>query len=462
MNWSRLFVFMLMTVGLAGSGAGLIADGMIKFKKVKNPYFIIVFLQSALVLYIVPVLFAGMMLDRINLHYSTTGWRIGTDGVFLVSYLHVADQIGILAGIIWGAGCFCKIIRFRQLKMALNRILQNNAGVSDGKLREITEEYRLRFHLRRLMLYENDGVLSPVSIKHRGYIIIIPKKRYSEKEYRMILEHECNHIKRRDVIWRKMAVIAECINWYNPLVKWVSRQLIYYQEVRCDLQSISSGDYFTPREYGVFLAGLSDSGLSRAPLTAFCESKSMLIGRLEMMKQAKQMKKVNRGLAFAAAAGFIAVSLLPANVVSAQVIRAEEQMIYASEVAVEVPMMEQKVLEEKVEYAGNDVNEIDLSEDIVKFSDTFLIDIDISGNTRSLLDSREMVAGSSILISTNCGTNSTYRIGIKNESTGKLTYVEGTGVMTHTFKISDKGKYAPYVENKGSQTIHVTGHVEYQ
>ena len=77
-----------------------------------------------------------------------------------------------------------------------------------------------------------------------------------------------------------------------------------------------------------------------------------------MMKQAKQMKKVNRGLAFAAAAGFIAVSLLPANVVSAQVIRAEEQMIYASEVAVEVPMMEQKVLEEKVEYAGNDVNEI--------------------------------------------------------------------------------------------------------
>ena len=79
MNWSRLFVFMLMTVGLAGSGAGLIADGMIKFKKVKNPYFIIVFLQSALVLYIVPVLFAGMMLDRINLHYSTTGWRIGTE-----------------------------------------------------------------------------------------------------------------------------------------------------------------------------------------------------------------------------------------------------------------------------------------------------------------------------------------------------------------------------------------------
>ena len=89
----------------------------------------------------------------------------------------------------------------------------------------------MRFHLRRLMLYENDSVLSPVSIKHRGYIIIIPKKRYSEKEYRMILEHECNHIKRRDVIWRKMAVIAECINWYNPLVKWVSRQLIYYQEV---------------------------------------------------------------------------------------------------------------------------------------------------------------------------------------------------------------------------------------
>lgn len=462
MNWSRLFVFMLMTIGLAGSGAGLIAGGMIKLKKIKNPYFIIVFLQIALTLYIVPVLFAGVMLDRIWLYYSTSGWRIGTKGVFLTSYLYVADQIGILAGMIWGAGCFYKIIRFWQLKLDLNRILRNNTVISDGKLREIAEEYRLRFRLHKLILYENDRVFSPVSIKHRGNIIIIPKKRYSEKEYRMILEHECNHIKRRDVIWRKMAVIAECINWYNPLVKQLSRQLIYYQEVRCDLQSISSRDFFTPKEYGAFLAGLSDSGLSRGPLTAFCESKSMLLERLEMMKQEKQMKKGNKGLVFAAAAGFIAASLLPADAVSAQIIRVEEQMIYDSEVAEEVPMMEQKVLEEKVEYPGNDVKEIDLTGNIVELSDMLIIDYDVSANTRLLLRSSEMAAGSSIYITTRCDTNGIYRIGIKNESTGKLSYVEGTGVMTHTFKITDKGKYSAYVENKGSQKIHVTGYAEYQ
>lgn len=461
MNWSRLFVFMIMTIGLTGSGACLIIGGMLKFRKVENPYFIIVFLQTALILHILPVLFVGVMADRIRPFYSSTSWEIGVNGVFLTDQLHGIDQIGIFVGIIWGAGCLYKIIHFWQLKLVLNRILRRNTSVSNGKLEEIAEEYRLRFRLHKLRVYENETMLSPVSVKYRGYIIVVPKKSYSEKEYRMILEHECNHIKRKDVMWRKMIVIAECVNWYNPLVNRLSRQLIYYQEVRCDLQSISSRDFFTPREYGAFLAGLSDSGLSQMPLTAFCESKSMLLERLEMMKQAKRMKKVNSGLALAAAAGLLSASLFPAEVVSAQVIRAEEQMIYDSEIAVEVPIMEQKILEEKVEYVGNDINEIDLTGNIVELSDIAIIDHDISGNTRLLFGSREMAAGSSILISTNCGTNHTYRIGIKNENTGKLTYVEGMGAMMHTFKITDKGKYSAYVENRGSQTMHVTGHVEY-
>lgn len=453
---------MIMTIGLTGSGACLLIGGMLKFRKVENPYFIIVFLQTALMLYIVPVLFFGVMADRINPFYSSTGWRIGMNGVFLTDQLHGIDQIGIFVGIIWGAGCLYKIIHFWQLKLVLNRILRRNTSVSDGKLEEIAEEYRLRFRLHKLRVYENETMLSPVSVKYRGYIIVVPKKSYSEKEYRMILEHECNHIKRKDVMWRKMIVIAECVNWYNPLVKRLSRQLIYYQEVRCDLQSISSRDFFTPREYGAFLAGLSDSGLSQMPLTAFCESKSMLLERLEMMKQAKRMKKVNSGLALAAAAGLLSASLFPAEVVSAQVIRAEEQMIYDSEVAVEVPMMEQKILEEKVEYVGNDINEIDLTGNIVELSDMVMIDHDVSGNTRLLFGSREMAAGGSIYITTNCDTDDIYRIGLKNESTGKLLYVEGTGRLTHEFKIMDKGKYLPYVENRGSQTIHVTGYAEYQ
>lgn len=435
---------------------------MMKLEKFKNPYFFIVYLKIALMFYIIPFLFVRIILNRILLLYSTAGWKIGTIGTFLTSRLHGVDQLEILFGGVWLIVFFYKIISFICIRLVLEKILQENKNVSSKLLINLTEEYRFRFRLRKLLVYENDKLLSPISVKRQGYIIVIPKKYYSEIEYRMILEHECNHIKQKDLVWRKIIIIAECINWYNPLVKWLSWQLIYHQEVCCDLQSISSRRYFTPKEYGRFLAGLSDNELPQLPLMAFCEKKSMLLRRLKMIKEVEQMKKPRRRVSSIVAICFIMITLILANALSTQLIKAEEKMIDASEVAVEVDMMKQQVLEEQVEYTKNDVEEIDMSEDMMVLSDMVSINVKASSDMRYLLGTKTMVTGNSIQISTTCEANETYRIGIKNVDTGKLTYVEGQGNLTHTFKITRNGKYSPYVENRGNNTIQIYGYVVYQ
>lgn len=463
MNWSRLLIFALVTTGLTGSSAYLIAKGINKLLHIKNPYFMVSLIKIVLFLYIIPVLFGKVLLDRTALLYSLNGWEIATAGVFLTDSLYVVDQIGILIGIIWLVGGAKKLVYLFKMKKVLDKILQENRIIYDEHWMRILEEYRIKFQLQKLILYENDKILSPISIKYKDYAIVVPKRKYSEKECRIVLEHECNHIRQKDLRWRKIATIAELINWYNPLINNLFQDLIYYQEVRCDLKSIYGNCYFTPKEYGCFLAGLSDVELSQMSLTALCESKSMLVRRLTMMTEVKQMKKISKKMMFAVGMGVTVASLFPVNIVSAHVISVEEKMIYASEEPVEeIPINWGEVLKEKVEYARDDVNEIVVQDDMMGLSDMVVINNDMSANTRYLFGTKKMVSGNSIVISTNCETNNTYRIGIKNQTTGKLTYVEGSGTLTHEFKITENGNYSAYVENKSGQSIHVKGYADYQ
>lgn len=463
MNWSRLLIFALVTTGLTGSIAYIIVKGINSLLHIKNPYFMISLIKVVLFLYSVPVLLVAVLVDRTVLLYSINGWEIATLGVFLTDRLYVVNQIGILTVLIWIAGCGMKLAYLVKMKRILNGILQENKIIHDEYWTRIIEEYQIKFQISKLELYENDNIPSPISIKKNGYVIVVPKRKYSEKECRMILEHECNHIQQNDLMWRKIATIVEVTNWYNPLINNLFQDLVYYQEVRCDLKSIYHNCFFTPKEYGCFLIGLSDVELSQMRLTALCESKSMLTRRLKMMTEVKQMKKVSKKVIIAIGMGVTIASIFPVNIVSAHMINMEEKIIYASEKAVEeVPLNWEMALKEKVEYAGDNVNEISVIDDLTGLSDMVVINNDMSANTRYLFGTKKMVSGNSIVISTTCETGNTYRIGIKNQTTGKLTYVEGSGTLTHEFKITEEGNYSAYVENKSGESIHVNGYIDYQ
>lgn len=155
--------------------------------------------------------------------------------------------------------------------------------------------------------------------------------------------------------------------------------------------------------------------------------------------------------------------MLLTETVSVQAIVWEENRIYESEDAIEdQPQEWGNPGEEHTEYADMSVTEIDLSEEAVGYSSTDNINKEITVNTRILYTYRSMSAGSTIAIAAACDDeNAVYRIGIKNSVTGRMTYIEGSGRLMHTFTIAAAGNYAAYVENRSSQSITVRGYADY-
>lgn len=328
----------------------------------------------------------------------------------------------------------------------------------------VFEEYKRRFALPNVRLYQNPLVLSPVVAKRKHFMIVLPEQAYTEKELHMILAHEMNHIRHRDLFWRKAAICAGWINWYLPLPGFLQRELVCQQEIICDLRSGTGNPAFSQREYGQFLVSMTDNGWDRAQMMALCESENIMMRRLEMMTQAKKMKKTKRWFAAATCAGLTAFAMLLAETVSVQAIVWEENRIYESEDATEdQPQEWGNPGEEHTEYADMSVTEIDLSGEAAGYSSIDNINREIAVNTRILYTNRSMSAGDKVYINTFCeDENAVYRIGVKNKDMGKVSYIEGTGVLAYTYTVQTGGNYAAYVENRSSRTIKVTGAITYK
>lgn len=72
--------------------------------------------------------------------------------------------------------------------------------------------------------------------------IILPES-YSDKDIELILLHERTHIKRRDNLWRVIAVLITAVHWFNPFAWIFLKMFLNDLELSCDECVIAkSGD----------------------------------------------------------------------------------------------------------------------------------------------------------------------------------------------------------------------------
>jgi hypothetical protein len=66
--------------------------------------------------------------------------------------------------------------------------------------------------------------------------LVLPNnwREWDDDECRAVIAHELAHIIRRDVFWRFVAFYAFAMHFYNPLVHWLLRRVILYQELAAD------------------------------------------------------------------------------------------------------------------------------------------------------------------------------------------------------------------------------------
>lgn len=156
---------------------------------------------------------------------------------------------------------------------------------------------------KRLGLYRSCAVGTPMLLGLWKPILVLPDRIYSEQMLRNILSHELTHYRRRDLIFKWLAVAVTAIHWFNPIVHIVRRELDRACEMSCDEKLLRSMDKTDKQSYGETLLSLAaDSALPRRLVaTTFATEKRNLRERLEQIMTYKHIGPATLALMLAAA-----------------------------------------------------------------------------------------------------------------------------------------------------------------
>ncbi|MBU5443651.1 M56 family metallopeptidase [Paenibacillus sp. MSJ-34] len=144
----------------------------------------------------------------------------------------------------------------------------------------------------RVPLYRNALAPTPMLFGLLRPAIVLPDNRnYDENELRYIFLHELTHFKRRDLWYKWLAQLTQCLHWFNPVVYLAVREIDRACELSCDEAVIKR---LSPKEkqgYGNTLIAMAASGSYRpaAGARAMSEEKRHLKERLTaIMKSGKR------------------------------------------------------------------------------------------------------------------------------------------------------------------------------
>lgn len=462
MLWIRLFLSCLLFESAAGSLDWAVIMCRKRLWRENDYFFALAVRKAALLLYAVPVTFAYVYLSRFGFR-PLKGYYV-IKGEFVSGMVPGMYPFFGALGILWVGGVLIFLYRYISRSTALYKRMRENREVRCKDSRKVFLEYQERFPKARLFLYENRTLCSPVSVRRGGkHMILLPDKTYTEKELRMVLEHEVNHIIFGDLRWRMFGVAMMCVHWFNPVVYRQFRDLVRYQETVCDLRSSMEKPWYTKKEYAVLLAAQADPDLYLPQTSAFAEKKNDLIRRIEIMVKVKEFERTKNRVIAVGCACLLGISLIPSVAFASAGAKLQETWLHAGETEIEDEP--QNWGDESLEEHGMDdgsVTEIYASDtgNTNKRSSVFVETV--SKKTRLILKTVQMSKGDTILISAKCSDeNITYRIGIKNNDTSTYTWIEGEGDLLHTFTIKTSGSYSAYVENCSNQSMDVEGSVVY-
>ncbi|MCB0279341.1 MAG: M56 family metallopeptidase [Calditrichaeota bacterium] len=119
---------------------------------------------------------------------------------------------------------------------------------------------------------------------------------WSDDRLRMVLTHELAHVKRKDFVTHLIAQLASALLWFNPLIWFVSKQLISDREHACDDHVLTD---VKGSEYAEHLLDIARSLKENRQLTlaSVCMAKrSQLEGRLLNILDDEKTHHIHGGL----------------------------------------------------------------------------------------------------------------------------------------------------------------------
>jgi beta-lactamase regulating signal transducer with metallopeptidase domain len=156
---------------------------------------------------------------------SSTQWKSG-----------LAAWLGWLFGV-WVTLVVAQCVRIVWQHRRLARLLRR-ATAADATLSALVRDAAGRLGLRRVpRAILTDVDCSPFACGIRQAVLVLPKgltATLSSTELNHVLLHELAHIRRLDLVWGWIGVLARMLYFFHPVVHWIAYRVRLERELACD------------------------------------------------------------------------------------------------------------------------------------------------------------------------------------------------------------------------------------
>lgn len=467
MNWisilSQVF-FAVAVTSLTGSAMLLLWFLCRKFLHKYNPKLVYYMLRWVVIMYILPITYVSLQLNYKSGYVQKDTTRmlfvINTNGLFIPGL-----AIIWLCATVYIAGFYLKN------EIAKRRICKWN--FDDGASLAQTEFERIKKVLEvkgNVVLLRNDNpcIQSPFVTGTWKRAVVLPYREYSEEELKVVLYHELNHIKKSDVLFRYLTVIAIILNSINPVAYILWERVMLWSEADCDAYAVD---------------GLEKEGISReryyeiiwkmmmsGPTSTSTFYYPMLVSAKESLRRRKKimenyianMRRVARTVTFAGAMVFALLCSTTAYAAGVGIAEANDASLKATQsISVNDEFMDENIWPDEMYISASDtVNVVYVNDGIMELGEG-TISWNVPVETRYVTSSIYFTKGTEVQIACTAKPNDcTYWFGLMHANSD-CTVVEGYGLGGHTFTVASSGYYRIMVENRSDQEIHVGGYYQY-
>ena len=135
-------------------------------------------------------------------------------------------------------------------------------------------------------------IYTPMMIGFFRPIILLPSIKITSDELTFILRHELVHLKRNDLWYKVLVLLATAIHWFNPVIYIIAKAIAVQCEISCDEQLMKETSLEQRKQYGETIIGIirSGIGLKTALSTNFCKDRSSTKARIFHIMDARKKK----------------------------------------------------------------------------------------------------------------------------------------------------------------------------
>lgn len=231
------------------------------FANLFNVWFMVILYLFCLLRIFLPIEFPGIqiILRDYTVYAALIEPLIQYDNVHNVHYPSIIAWTIISA---WIAGVVILSIRALVVQKIFKKYLLANGDYSTDEERAVFIEVArdVLKSDKNVSLRKTDAIDGTFVIGLIHQTVFIPDIEYTENELRMMLRHECMHIKNKD-LWIKLLVqIYCCVFWWNPFAYLLKKDLNLTLEMKCDLNTTES---FSDKEKILYVETLHKHSVSQ-------------------------------------------------------------------------------------------------------------------------------------------------------------------------------------------------------